>query len=98
MVVIGKSFLGTGGQNPCEAVIAGKPVIFGAHMENFEPLATRLAESGGCLRVADPDELPAALRRALQHDAAMERGVAAARGALARHEGSCARTVVLLSA
>ncbi len=98
VVVIGKSFLGTGGQNPCEAVIAGKPVVFGAHMENFEPLATRLAESGGCLRVADHEKLPAALRKALLPDTTMEQGVAAARGTLARHEGACARTVVLLRA
>ena len=98
VVVIGKSFLGTGGQNPCEAVIAGKPVVFGAHMENFEPLATRLAESGGCLRVADQEKLPAALRQALLHDDAMERGVVAARETLARHEGACARTVSLLRA
>ena len=40
--IIGKSFLSTGGQNPCEAIIAGKPVIFGPHMENFQPLARRL--------------------------------------------------------
>jgi 3-deoxy-D-manno-octulosonic-acid transferase len=98
VVVIGKSFLGIGGQNPCEAVIAGKPVVFGAHMENFEPLATRLTESGGCLRVADPGKLPAALRQALLHDAAMKDGVAAARETLARHEGACARTVSLLRA
>lgn len=94
VVVIGKSFLGTGGQNPCEAVIAGKPVVFGPHMENFEPLATRLAESGGCLRVPDPGTLPDALRKAL----AIGNEVNAARATLARHEGACARTVVLLRA
>ena len=98
VVIIGKSFIGTGGQNPCEAVIAGKPVIFGKHMENFEPLATRLAESGGCLRVADPNDLPTALRRALHRDRDLEIGITAARGTLARHEGACARTVALLKA
>ncbi len=98
VVVIGKSFLGIGGQNPCEAVIAGKPVVFGAHMENFEPLATRLAESGGCLRVPDSENLAAAFRKALLQDAIMERGIAAARETLARHEGACSRTVSLLRA
>ena len=36
LVVIGKSFLSTGGQNPVEAIAAGKPVFFGPHMENFD--------------------------------------------------------------
>ena len=97
-VVIGKSFLSTGGQNPCEAVIAGKPVIFGTHMENFEPLATRLTESGGCLQVNAITSLPQALRQALQPNPALERGITAARQTLARHEGACARTVALLRA
>lgn len=97
-VVIGKSFLGIGGQNPCEAVIAGKPVVFGPHMENFEPLATRLVESGGCLRVVEPSELPEALLRSLRQDSTMKRGIAAAREVLSRHEGACARTVELLRA
>jgi len=98
VVIIGKSFLGTGGQNPCEAVIAGKPVIFGAHMENFEPLTSQLADSGGCLRVADPHDLPTALRRALHRDRDLEIGITAARATLRRHEGACARTVALLRA
>lgn len=98
IVVIGKSFLGTGGQNPCEAVIAGKPVVFGSHMENFEPLATRLAESGGCLRVPDPEDLPGAIHRALQKGLQIEQGITAAQETIARHEGACARTVVLMRA
>ena len=44
-VVVGKSFLGTGGQNPAEAITAGKPVFFGPHMENFAPLVRQLLAS-----------------------------------------------------
>jgi len=94
VVVIGKSFLGTGGQNPCEAVLAGKPVLFGAHMENFEPLATRLAESGGGFRVHDEEEFRGVLRRALSSD--MRAEIAAARGVLALHDGAAERTVGVL--
>jgi 3-deoxy-D-manno-octulosonic-acid transferase len=35
IALIGKSFLGTGGQNPLEAAYWGKPIICGPHMENF---------------------------------------------------------------
>jgi 3-deoxy-D-manno-octulosonic-acid transferase len=98
VVVIGKSFLGSGGQNPCEAVIAGKPVVFGPHMENFEPLATRLASSGGCLRVETSENLAKTLRTALAGGPLLKSGIIAARATLARHEGACARTVLLLRA
>ncbi|HET9857129.1 MAG TPA: glycosyltransferase N-terminal domain-containing protein, partial [Chthoniobacterales bacterium] len=35
LAFIGKSLLARGGQNPAEAILAGKPVVFGPHMENF---------------------------------------------------------------
>lgn len=66
VVIVGKSFLAIGGQNPCEAILAGKPVIFGPHMENFQPLAARLIAKEGCISVEDPSELPRAIRSALE--------------------------------
>ena len=63
VVIIGKSFLSTGGQNPSEAILAEKPVIFGPHMENFQPLASRLVSSGGCISASDAAELSQAIRR-----------------------------------
>lgn len=96
VVVIGKSFLATGGQNPCEAVMAGKPVIFGPHMENFEPLATRLSESGGCLRLSGPDQLPHGISSGLTMARETRHLLASSRSVLASHEGACARTVGLL--
>lgn len=96
VVVIGKSFLGTGGQNPCEAVMAGKLVVFGAHMENFEPLATRLVESGGCLRVDAVEGLPKILREGLLAEDAIRDAITAARRTLSQHEGACVRTVAML--
>jgi 3-deoxy-D-manno-octulosonic-acid transferase len=96
VVVIGKSFLGEGGQNPCEAVLASKPVVFGPHMENFEPLASRLAATGGCVIARDAEELRHALNIALAGDPEVKRGIAAASEVLARHRGATARTVALL--
>lgn len=96
-VIIGKSFFATGGQNPAEAVLARKPLIFGPHMENFEPLVSRLIAAGGCLRVADQQSLAAAVIQALDplHADGLTR---AAASVLEGHQGATRRVVSLLRA
>ncbi len=95
VVIIGKSFFSTGGQNPSEAILANKPVIFGPHMENFEPLASRLVAAQGCIRNLDPSGLSHAIREALDPltTAAMTQNAARI---LAPHEGSTRRILALL--
>ncbi len=56
VLVVGKSFIGEGGQNPCEAIVAGVPVVCGPSMGNFEPLMSLLKESGGVIML-EPDEV-----------------------------------------
>jgi 3-deoxy-D-manno-octulosonic-acid transferase len=96
LVLIGKSFLATGGQNPAEAILAGKPVVFGPHMENFEPLAGRLVAAGACLRVCDPEGLAAAIHAALADENTV-RMTASATRILARHHGATQRVIDLLT-
>ncbi len=96
-VVIGKSFLSTGGQNPSEAIRAGKPVIFGRHMENFEPLASRLVTNQGALVANDRKELANAILNALNPQSSF----LFARNAgqvLQTHEGATQRIINLLQA
>jgi 3-deoxy-D-manno-octulosonic-acid transferase len=95
VVIIGKSFLATGGQNPSEAILAKKPVIFGPHMENFEPLASRLAAAQGCLRAQDPCSLRQAIITALDPHASEEMTDHASQ-VLACHEGATRRIIALL--
>lgn len=45
IAIIGKSFFGTGGQNPLEPAYWGKPIICGPHMENF-PFIEEFHEQG----------------------------------------------------
>jgi 3-deoxy-D-manno-octulosonic-acid transferase len=97
LVVIGKSFLSTGGQNPCEAILAGKPVIFGPHMENFQPLADRLIASGGGISARDSAELSQAITTALDL-ANAHRMTHAASALLAPHEGATRRILDILQA
>lgn len=53
VVVIGKSFVGQGGQNPLEPAAVGKPVLFGPNMQNFREVSRLLLENGGAIQVAD---------------------------------------------
>ena len=96
MVIIGKSFLATGGQNPCEAILAAKPVVFGPHMENFEPLASALLIANAAFPARDQATLGAVILRAL--DPEQSRGATArATALLMRHHGATRRIVELLS-
>lgn len=56
-VIIGKSWLGEGGQNPAEAIAAGVPVICGPHMGNFQPLVSQLCDRDGMIMLSESDEL-----------------------------------------
>jgi 3-deoxy-D-manno-octulosonic-acid transferase len=96
VVIIGKSFHSTGGQNPCEAILAGKPVIFGPHMENFQPLANRLIANGGGISAGNSTELSQAILSALEpaKAQALARNAAAV---LASHDGATQRILALLT-
>jgi len=50
IAVIGKSFRGSGGQNPLEPAYWGKPILCGPHMENF-PVIKDFYNEGAALEV-----------------------------------------------
>lgn len=95
-VVIGKSILGTGGQSPVEAILARKPLLFGPHMENFEPLASSLVASGGAIRFRDRWELVHSLKDLLSDSARCERMCESAARVLDGHAGATGRILDLL--
>ena len=76
IALIGKSFLGIGGQNPLEPAYWGKPILCGPHMENF-PFMQEFYDAGAAFEVepaflaekigelfADPDLAKAAGNKA----------------------------------
>lgn len=87
-VVVGKSFLATGGQNPAEAVMAERPVVFGPHMENFEALVELLLKAGGAVQVPEAAALETALSELLNDAGRRARLGAAGRAALEAHAGA----------
>ncbi len=98
VVFIGKSMTAHGGQNPVEALIAGKPVIIGPHMENFAEISKQLLEQNAALRARDPGELTSLTRRLLLDPKLRETMSARATGVLAGHRGATARTAELITA
>ena len=98
VVIIGKSFLAEGGQNPAEALMARRPVVFGPHMENFDLLAQLLLEVRGAIRVADFTGLEEACLRLLGDPALAAQIATAGHDALAKHQGATQKTVERLLA
>jgi len=96
LVVIGKSFLAHGGQNPCEAIMAGKITIFGPHMENFEPLATSLVSQNAAVRVNDMTLLSEAIARLLTSPSTIASMSENALRVIHQHEHATERTMRLL--
>jgi len=93
---IGKSLTAHGGQNPVEPIIAGKPVVFGPHMENFATLARALVTGKGAIKVQDADSLELAIEKLLRDNKARQSLVDNARQILGEHTGATSRTAGLV--
>lgn len=96
IVIVGKSFLAEGGQNPAEAVMAGKPVVFGPHMENFEPLVKLLLDAKGAMQVRDFEALEQGLHGLLSDPRHRDEMAQAGQAALQKHDGATRRTACAL--
>ena len=96
VVFIGKSLTAHGGQNPVEPILAGKPVVFGPHMENFGALAKTLLLNHAAMQVDDTDSLEGTVAKLLRDDDARQRLVGNAHAALTEHKGATARTAGLV--
>lgn len=96
IVFVGKSLTAHGGQNPVEPIVAGKPVVFGPHMENFRTLARTLVEEGAAVQVRDAVELRERAAELLRNPARRATLVRNAQRVLAAHRGATERTAELL--
>src|SRR5205814_5898965 len=91
VVFIGKSLTAQGGQNPVEPILAGKPVVFGPHMENFAMLAQALVSKNGAIQVRDANSLERVIVELLLDSDARQHLVQNAHEVLATHQGATAR-------
>jgi 3-deoxy-D-manno-octulosonic-acid transferase len=93
---MGKSLTAHGGQNPVEPILAGKPVLFGPHMENFALLAKTLVSKQGAIQVSDAHSLERLVIELLRDKEARGRLVQNARQVLSAHRGATARAATLI--
>lgn len=97
VVIIGKSFLSTGGQNPIEPVVAKKPIIFGEHMENFLAVVNPLLNYSGAVQVESKNELKESLIKILTNKDYAEELVENSQQLLNYHAGATKNTVKVLT-
>ena len=96
IVFVGKSLTSRGGQNPVEPILAGKPVLFGPHMENFSALAQALVANKAGVQIRDPNSLQQQIAWLLRDREAALQLVANAQAVLARHRGATERTAKIV--
>ncbi len=94
---IGGSLLPFGGQNMIEAAACGCPALFGPHTWNFSEAAAQAVASGAARRVADVDDLAAAVEALLADAGGLRRMAESALAFSHFHRGATARTMELLA-
>ena len=96
IVFVGKSLAARGGQNPAEAIAAGKPILFGQHMENFAALARSLVEESAAIQVRSEEALRGAVSDLLSDENRREKLARNAQRVLEKHRCATARTAKLI--
>ena len=97
VVFVGGSLVPSGGHNVLEPAAAGKAVVVGPHMENFQEIADQFRAEGAFVQVASPDALADALLGLLTDEARRRQVGERARALLSRSKGAVGRTVEALS-
>ena len=97
VVFIGKSLTAHGGQNPAEAIVAGKPVVFGPYMENFAAFAKTLVTQRAAIQINSASELQRALHDLLGNADLRQNLVKNAQHVLNTHRGATVRTAALIA-
>jgi 3-deoxy-D-manno-octulosonic-acid transferase len=96
VVFIGKSLTSTGGQNPVEPALQGKPVVFGPHMENFAPIVRQWLACDAAVQVTDESDLRVRLEQLLHDRSLRERLSANALQAISVHFGATQKVLTHL--
>ena len=98
VVFVGGSLVPAGGHNILEAAVAGKPVVVGPHMENFQEIADEFVGADAVVQVSSADGLVTEVVRLL-NDADRRAALGEkARSLVHRNRGALRTTVDALAA
>ncbi|MCC6759227.1 MAG: 3-deoxy-D-manno-octulosonic acid transferase [Candidatus Omnitrophica bacterium] len=97
VVFVGKSLLGSGGQNIIEPAFFGKPVIVGPNMQNFAEITDVFLAARAIVQVQEAGELEDAVYRLLSSAEARQALGERALMTIQKNQGATARTQKVLS-
>ncbi len=97
VVFVGGSLVPSGGHNILEPAVAGKAVVVGPHMENFQEIADQFRAEGAMVQVASPDELAREVSALLLDEERRRSLGERARELVGRNRGAVSRTTDALS-
>jgi 3-deoxy-D-manno-octulosonic-acid transferase len=93
VVFVGGSLVPSGGHNILEPAVAGKPVIVGPHMENFQEIAEQFRAEGAMVQVDSADELAREVTSLLTDDVRRRSLGEQARSLVDRNRGALRKTI-----
>ena len=96
VVVVGKSLIARGGQNPIEPAALGKATVFGPHMQNFADVVRLFVAADGAVQVRNADELEKVLEVLLADPARREQLGRNALKVVQENRGAVLRTVEMI--
>ena len=96
-VFVGGSLVDHGGHNILEPAVFGKPIVFGAHMENFRDIADTFLANGAALQVQSDRELEDVLLALVNDPVRRARLGAAARALVEANRGAKTKTLAVIA-
>jgi 3-deoxy-D-manno-octulosonic-acid transferase len=97
-IFVGKSLTQTGGQNPIEPAVYGRPIVVGPHMENFAEIVPEFLAADAMVQVRDAAGLTAELERFLADPARRDAVGQRAAAVVERQRGAFLKTLDLAAA
>ncbi|MBI1874335.1 MAG: 3-deoxy-D-manno-octulosonic acid transferase [Acidobacteria bacterium] len=97
VVFVGGSLVDAGGHNILEPAAFGKPIVFGAHMQNFAEIAEAFVGNGAAVQVQAAAELEEVLLNLLTDPVRRARLGAAARALVEANRGAKDKTLTVIA-
>ena len=97
IAIIGKSWLGSGGQNPIEPILSGLAVIVGPNMQNFEDIVSKLNASKAIQQLQSAEQLPEVIKKMSKDPNSKKEMNAPAMNVLSIHFEATLKTIICVS-